>query len=98
MHVRMHETREVLWCDGEVAQNLKNRDRFGDFLVQPGTVEADTSVQNCMMNGREGAADILIESVVEGDGCGKPTHWLIGHSLLASFAFDQDVLNDLDSG
>jgi hypothetical protein len=57
--------------------------------------EANLNLADGLMNGREGAADVLFQLVVERDGGGEPTHGLVGHRLGAAFALEH-VLNHLD--
>ena len=57
--------------------------------------KANLDLANSLVNGREGATNILLQFVVQGDGGGEPANRLIGHRLGAAFAF-QDVLDHLD--
>ncbi|MEF8698486.1 MAG: hypothetical protein V5B33_04005 [Candidatus Accumulibacter sp. UW20] len=91
----VHQAGDVLHGDRQVAQDLQDRDRSRDVLMKLRVGEADLDLADGLMNGREGAADVLFQLVIEGDGGGEPAHGLVGHRLRAAFALEH-ILNHLD--
>ena len=94
---RVHQAGDVAHRHRQVAQDLQDGHGLGDPLVQRGVGKANLHLADGLVEGGEGAADVLLQFIVEGDGGGQPAHRLIGHGLGAAFALEH-VLDHLDGG